>query len=83
MKEDALRLVEGLEAFFQWQSDLSYLADPPDGYLLDGVGILAGLKMLRTDVQAGEFPNEIYFEEALSSLLGRTHGNYVPDLWDY
>ena len=75
--DDAVKLLDGLIAYFQFQSDVTYLKEPPSGYLLAGVDLLGSLAGLQKAVQNGEFKSEILFEEKLAHILGQTHDGHL------
>ena len=80
--DDAVNLLDGLVAFFQFESDLAYQKNPPSGYLLAGVDLIGGLEKLKTQVKAGAYKSEVLFESDLAGLLGETHNGHLQFLTD-
>ena len=76
-QDDALRLIDGLFAFMQWQSTLAYLKDPPSDYPFPAVDVLGGLEDLKNQVQSGAFTNEVDFQTNLTNLLDSTRDGHV------
>ncbi|KAM5505310.1 hypothetical protein McanMca71_003156 [Microsporum canis] len=75
-KEDAVRLVDGLDSFFSWQSTLDYLKDPPKGYLLPGVDLEDGLKGIRLKAVGNEYANEFEFQSDIIRLASAVHDGH-------
>lgn len=53
----------------QFQSNLAYLKNPPEGYQQPPTDLLAGLQQIQNDIDAGAFHNQYAFEAALQLLL--------------
>ncbi|EZF70408.1 hypothetical protein H105_07222 [Trichophyton soudanense CBS 452.61] len=80
-KQHALKLVNGLLPFLEWQSTIDYLKDPPKGYQLPGVDVEGGLKKIRDKVNRDEYPNEYTFQKELTELIASAHdGHFYVDL---
>ncbi|RDW71635.1 hypothetical protein BP6252_08198 [Coleophoma cylindrospora] len=60
--------VDYIEPYYQFQSTLAYLKDPPTGYLLPGADILGGLAEIKTKVQRGVYESQWEFEVDLWAL---------------
>ncbi|KAF7948805.1 hypothetical protein EAE96_007993 [Botrytis aclada] len=65
--------VDYIEPFWQFQSTLAYLKDPPPGYPLPGADMLGGLAEIKENVNSGYYTNQWEFEKDLHSL-----GNILP-----
>lgn len=79
---DALQLV-GLRAFVQFQSDVEYLQDPPEGWIYPAVDLMRGLDTLESGLQSGTYDNEYDFQLDIFKLLSSAydgHLSYVPDI---
>ncbi len=63
--------------YLEWQSTLDYLKNPPPGYLLPGVDILAELDEIELKIQQGAYSNEYDFQTELSNLLLRAHDGHL------
>ncbi|KAF3899656.1 TSPc domain-containing protein [Trichophyton interdigitale] len=80
-KAHALKLVDGLSPFLQWQSTIDYLKNPPKGYQLPAVDLEGGLKGIRDKVNRNEYPNEYAFQSELTALITSAHdGHFYLDL---
>ncbi|EFE42182.1 hypothetical protein TRV_03097, partial [Trichophyton verrucosum HKI 0517] len=80
-KSHALKLIDGLFPFLEWQSTIDYLKNPPKGYQLPGVDVVGGLKKIRDKVSRGEYPNEYSFQNELTALIASAYdGHFYVDL---
>ncbi|KAJ3579832.1 hypothetical protein NPX13_g735 [Xylaria arbuscula] len=83
-KEPAIRLLEELKPFLEWQSDQVYLKNPPSGYPYPPVDILGELETIRSNLEAGKYTSEVEWQEDLySAIAGKPHNGhlaYHPDL---
>lgn len=61
----------------QFQSTLSYLKDPPEGYANEGVDIEGGLDDIKSKVQNGNYGNEYDFENDIAGLLVKAHDGHL------
>lgn len=55
--------------YLEFQSTLSYLKDPPTGYLLPGVDIFGGLSQIKRNLESGAYKNQWRFEVDLYTLV--------------
>lgn len=81
-KDEALKLVESLVPYVEFQSTLEYLKNPPEGYLHPGVDVLGGLSDIADAVKAGEYSSEYDFQtdiQALFMAAQDTHLSFVGD----
>ena len=79
---DALQL-NGLKYMVEFQSDLSYLKDPPPGYLYPPVDILGRLDELSVRLQSDFYTNEYDFQVDIFKLVNAAydgHFVYAPDI---
>ena len=78
-------LLKALVPWFQWQSTLTALKNPPKEYaqkVQGPVDILGGLEDIATAIDNGEYKSEYEFGWALYSLVASAHDghfNYLPD----
>ena len=83
-KEPAVRLLEELKPFLEWQSDQVYLKDPPSDYPYPRVDIFGELETIRSDLEAGKYSGEVEWQEDLyRAIAGKPHNGhlaYHPDL---
>ncbi|KAF3479880.1 peptidase S41 family protein [Arthroderma uncinatum] len=75
-KKDALRLIDGLDSFFSWQSTIDYLKNPPKGYLLPGIDLVKTLKEIRDKAAGDKYPNEFEFQSDIARLASSAHDGH-------
>lgn len=84
VKGDALRLVTDLAPYFEIQTTINILKDPPSGYLFPGVDLMTGLARIESHVRDGGYTSEYDFEFDLYTLVQSAHDgffNYLPDIF--
>ncbi|KAI1423452.1 hypothetical protein F5Y12DRAFT_529349 [Xylaria sp. FL1777] len=83
-KEPAIRLLDELKPFLEWQSDQAFLKDPPSDYPYPPVDIMGEVENIRSDLEADKYSGEIEWQEDLyKSITGKPHNghlSYHPDL---
>ncbi|KAB8073593.1 hypothetical protein BDV29DRAFT_201751 [Aspergillus leporis] len=82
-KEEALQLLESILPYIKWQSDTSYLKNPPAGYLEPAVDIWAELDKVYNNVQADAYDGEYEFQADLFKAFNLAHDGhfrFFPDL---
>ncbi|KAK5635426.1 hypothetical protein RRF57_011138 [Xylaria bambusicola] len=83
-KEPAIRLLDGLKPFLEWQSDQVYLKDPPADYPYPPVDIFAELETIRSNLEADKYSSEVEWQEDLYwTIAGKPHNGHLafhPDL---
>jgi len=83
-KEPAIRLLDALKPFLEWQSDLAFLKDPPADYPYPPVDIFEELERIRSNLEDGKYSGELEWQEDLyTNIVGRSHNGhlaYSPDL---
>lgn len=55
--------------FFQFQSNLAYLADPPEDYLLPGVDLFSGLLEIKEKLFEGQYKSQYDFTSELQATV--------------
>ncbi|KAF2865576.1 peptidase S41 family protein-like protein [Massariosphaeria phaeospora] len=81
----AKKLLASLPPYFNWQSTLTALKNPPAEYrekVQPPIDILGGLDKIAADIDAGRFSNEYEFGWTLYTLVQSAHDghfSYVPD----
>ncbi|KAF9629447.1 Peptidase S41 [Lasiodiplodia theobromae] len=81
----ALNLIKTSRPYWEWQSTLAYLKDPPAEYvekIQDAIDVFAELDDLEAKVADGTITKEYEFGYTLYRILQRTHDGhfvYVPD----
>lgn len=61
----------------QFQSTLEYVKNPPQGYVNEGVDIIAGLNDIDSKVNNGDYTNEYDFESDIAALLVKAHDGHL------
>lgn len=77
-------MVSSLAPYFELQSTIGFLKDPPSGYLLPGVDLMGGLARIEAHVRDGVYTSEYDFELDLYTLVLSAHDghfNYRPDIF--
>ncbi|KAL1616183.1 hypothetical protein SLS56_011507 [Neofusicoccum ribis] len=81
----ALDLIKTIRPYWEWQSTLAYLKDPPAEYvekIQEPVDVFAELDALEQKVSAGTITKEYEFGFTLYTILQSTHDGhfvYIPD----
>ncbi|KIV85917.1 hypothetical protein PV11_01568 [Exophiala sideris] len=68
-QEPALRLLNALRTYLEFQSDKVYLQKPPSGYLFPAVDLDAELDIIQTNVERGQYKSEYDMQIDITSLL--------------
>ncbi|KAI0532324.1 hypothetical protein GGR58DRAFT_523341 [Xylaria digitata] len=83
-KEAAVRLLDGLKPFLEWQSDQAFLKNPPPDYPYPPVDIFGELERIRSNLEANKYSGELEWQEDLfKNIVGKPHNghlSYHPDL---
>lgn len=80
-KEPAIRLLEELKPFLEWQSDQAFLKNPPSGYPYPPVDIMGELETIRSNLEAGKYSGELGWQEDLfKSIAGKPHNGHLPTI---
>jgi hypothetical protein len=61
----------------QFQSTLSYIKNPPEGYSNEGVDLEGGLDDINHNVKDGKYDNEYDFENDIAALLVKAHDGHL------
>lgn len=69
--------ITALKKMVEFQSTLSYLKDPPQGYPNEKVDIQAGLDDIAARLRSNQYTNEYDFEEAIASLFIKAHDGHL------
>ena len=77
MKDDALKLIDGMVPFLQFQSTLGFLQAPPNGYPLPPTDILGGVQKVRDNVVKGSYKGEYDFQLDLWDTLNSAHDGHL------
>jgi hypothetical protein len=69
--------IRDLKKLVQYQSTLSYIKTPPEGFSGEGVDLEAGLDDISTKVSNDEYTNEHDFEDDIARLLASAHDGHL------
>ncbi|KAH9884009.1 hypothetical protein F4778DRAFT_578709 [Xylariomycetidae sp. FL2044] len=82
-KEGALRFIDEMEPYLEWQSDTVWKKDPPDTYFFPAHDIWATVAEIKADITADKYDSEYAWQADLyKRLFGPAHdGHFVvyPD----
>lgn len=73
----ALATIDGIVKMVQFQSNLAYLENPPDGYDNPPVDILGGLADIRGKALDNEYANQYDFEVEIAALLDSARDGHL------
>ncbi|KAE8146592.1 hypothetical protein BDV25DRAFT_162185 [Aspergillus avenaceus] len=82
-KQQAIELMESIFPYVKWQSDTSYLKNPPTGYLEPAVDIWAELNQVHDNIKSDIYGNEYDFQADLFRVFNLAHDGhfrFFPDL---
>ena len=77
MKDDALKLLDGMLPYLQFQSTLAFLKNPPKGYQFPPVDIFEGIQKIRENVTKDVYPGEHAFQMDLWNLITSAHDGHL------
>ncbi|KAI8958307.1 hypothetical protein F5Y11DRAFT_43525 [Daldinia sp. FL1419] len=82
-KDGALKFINELEPYVEWQSDTAFKKHPPAGYSYPPTDLWATIDDVKADITANKYPNEYAWQSDLyNKLFGPAHdGHFVvyPD----
>jgi hypothetical protein len=73
----ALATIDAVEKMVQFQSNLAYLKNPPDGYDNPPVDILGGLANIRSRVSESVYSNQYDFEADIAGLFSSARDGHL------
>ncbi|OAL21631.1 hypothetical protein AYO20_11349 [Fonsecaea nubica] len=68
-QEPAIRLLNSLRTYLEFQSNKEYLLNPPSGYLFPAVDLDGGLNSIQKKVEAGLYQSEYDMQAEIVALL--------------
>lgn len=74
---DATKTINALKSMVEFQSTLSYLKKPPEGWLNKKVDIMAELDDIASKVKSNSYAGEYDFEEAIAHLFIGAHDGHL------
>ncbi|KAB8231134.1 hypothetical protein ETB97_008484 [Aspergillus alliaceus] len=82
-KNEAIQLMESIFPYVEWQSDTSYIKNPPSAYLEPAVDIWAELDKVNDKVKSDAYKGEYDFQADLFKAFNLAHDGhfrFFPDL---
>lgn len=82
-QDEAVALVKAILPYVEWQSDLSFLKNPPPGYLMPAVDVKKELNRVLNHIIDGKYENEHAFQMDLFKVFQSVHDGhfrFTPDL---
>ncbi|KAF2005034.1 hypothetical protein P154DRAFT_530723 [Amniculicola lignicola CBS 123094] len=82
-KEEDLKLIDELTYYINWQSNIAYMSDPPQGNSQDRMDVLEEIKNIRAKVEKDEYEDEytIMFDLYMAVRKGYDfHFQFMPDI---
>jgi hypothetical protein len=76
-REPALRLVNSLRPFLEFQSTKEILRDPPQGYLFPAIDLDDGLDTIKKKVEACKYESEYDMQIDIHTLLVSAHDGHL------
>lgn len=83
-KEENKLLIQEMKLYLMWQSTVSYLKTPPEGYTGDAVDIIASMDDIARKLDNDEYSNEFEFQQALFLAIRGAydfHLVWMPDIF--
>lgn len=81
-KEPALKLVESIKAYSQFQSSHAWLKAPPEGYDFAATDILSTLDSIASKVSSGGYASEYDFQLDIYTTIASAHDGHYTFLGD-
>lgn len=83
-KDEAIKLVDAIEPYLEWQSDAAFKKNPPKDYAYPGFDMFANLANVKSNLQAGKYASEYEFQIDLYKQVWAPgqdgHFVFYPDL---
>lgn len=82
-KTEDLALIEEMNLYINWQSNLAYLSDPPEGYARDRVDTHAEIDRITNDLKNDKYKDEYSLMFDLQSTIAKSydfHFVFAPDI---
>ncbi|KAH8731735.1 peptidase S41 family protein-like protein [Phaeosphaeriaceae sp. PMI808] len=76
-QRDATTTIDALKKMVEFQSTITYLKSPPQGWPNEKVDVLAGLNDIGMKVKNGGYANEYDFETDIASLFIKAHDGHL------
>ncbi|OAL55274.1 hypothetical protein IQ07DRAFT_638970 [Pyrenochaeta sp. DS3sAY3a] len=72
-KDENLKLIEEMRYYINWQSNLAYLLDPPEGYNGDRVDTLDEIERITKDLKDDKYTDEYTLMFDLQSVMTKSY----------
>lgn len=72
-KDENLKLIEEMRYYINWQSNLAYLLDPPEGYTGDRVDTLDEIERITKDLKDDKYKDEYTLMFDLQTVLTKSY----------
>lgn len=83
VEQDATDLLDAWAAFLEWQSDPTYKANPPSGYLLPGFDYMQAVADLRDSVTTGSITSEFDLHEGIRNIVFASNDGHMSIQTDF
>jgi hypothetical protein len=83
VEKHATDLLDGWAALLEWQSDPTYKANPPEGYLYPGFDYMQAVADLRDQVTSGNITRELDLHEGIRDILFSSNDGHLNFLTDF
>lgn len=80
-KEVTLEFIKEVKKYFEFQSTIHYLKNPPESSLQDPIDLIGGLNHLAELIGTGEIAHHAIFEKSFSQLVQRVHDGHFSWFW--
>ncbi|KAF4839151.1 Peptidase S41 family protein ustP [Colletotrichum tropicale] len=77
-KAAALKFIDELKPYLEWQSDLAFLKDPPADYFFPPHDLFGALEKVRAGIEADQYPNEYSWQQDMFiNVFGPGHDGHL------
>ncbi|KAF6807039.1 peptidase s41 family protein [Colletotrichum sojae] len=77
-KPAALKFIDEMKPYLEWQSDLAFLKNPPADYFFPPHDVFAALDKVRAGIEADEYPNEYSWQQDMFiNVFGPGHDGHL------
>ena len=83
VEKDATELLDAWAVFLQFQSDPTYKAKPPSGYLYPGIDYFQAIAVLREQVTSGNITRELDFQNGIQDIWWATNDGHLTFSTDF
>lgn len=76
LTDPAVKLVDSIQAFVQWQTTLAWLKDPPSDYGFPPIDVVAKLNDIKSNVQNNKYSSEYDFQVDIHKTIRLAHDGH-------